>query len=108
LPDSPSFAWACTELERLLPLSEIESRGTIRLVLRQYGLEVGSVRPNEMQVLFRKALPDALRIRGVDESQDLCEEIALRLPSEVDDVEGMSAVDSPEAVFQRLGGGENF
>jgi len=95
-----AFDHVCEGLERGTSLDRLQCRGTVRLVLKEAGLEAARVQPNEMAVVLRRLLPGALRSRGVEAPEALCEDLA----------RGLSAVhlapqaDSPDAVFRRLGG----
>jgi hypothetical protein len=96
-----AFDHVCEALEHATSLDRLQCRGTIRLVLKEAGLDVARVQPNEMAVVVRRLLPAALRSRGVDAPEPLCEELARGLAS----VETAPVAESPDAVFRRLGGG---
>jgi hypothetical protein len=102
MADSAAFAWVCDQLQRTTPLSEIEVRGTVRLALKQAGLEARGVSGEEMAVLLTKVMPAELQQRAVDNAAQLCEELADRIRRE----HFTEAPDpkSVEAVFRRLGG----
>ena len=97
---SPAFAALTEALENASHLDRHEARGTVRLALKRAGLDAGSVIASELQVVIDKILPAELQRRGVDE--DVC----ARLTSAITALpaQDRSAADSPEAVFQRLGG----
>jgi hypothetical protein len=100
MADSASFDFACGELERSTTLDRLESRGTVRLALKETGLEARSVTPNQMAAVLDKVLPKELTSRGVENADSICTMIAKALSQMRDEV----AMDTPEAVFQRLGG----
>jgi len=98
---SESFTGVSQELERISSLERLEARGTLRLVLKKAGLEASTVTTRQMQVVIRELLPEELRNRGVQE--DVCEHLLRGLTAaNLSDTE--VAVESPEEVFQRLGG----
>jgi hypothetical protein len=97
---SPAFTWVCLELERATPLSELEVRGTVRLALRQAGLDAQTVSGAEMSAVLRRILPKELANRAVPDTAPLCEALASRI--EIRSFEGGDAVAD---VFRRLGGG---
>jgi hypothetical protein len=99
MADSTSFEFACSELERTTSLDRLEARGTVRLALRETGLEAHSVTPGQMATVMTKVLPKELAIRGVEEGESTCTAIASALANLPDE----EVADSPEAVFQRLG-----
>lgn len=99
---SPVFEWVGSELERLTPLSLIEARGTVRLLLKKAGLEPGGVTAAQMEVVILRLMPAALERRGVENSETLCNDLATRVR---DETEGRQAESTETAydVFRRLG-----
>jgi hypothetical protein len=55
-------------LERLTQLSRLQARGTVRLVLRQAGLEPHAVTPEQLTVVVERLLPAALSSRHVPDA----------------------------------------
>lgn len=101
MADSKVFTWVSQELAAATPLSDIEARGTVRLALKEAGLEARSVDAEQMAVVLRQVLPRELASRGIDAPEVLCSGMVPRLPRDAD--AGGSA-ETPEQVFQRLGG----
>lgn len=95
-----SFEVASDEIERATTLSRLEARGTLRLALKEAGLDAASVTPSQMRVVVEKVLPGALTARGIEKPADVCRAIREKLPRLVESPLG----DRPEAVFARLGG----
>ncbi|MCG8592449.1 MAG: hypothetical protein MJE66_24420 [Proteobacteria bacterium] len=93
------FESVCTQLEQRTSLDRLEARGTVRLALKSAGLEPSGVTKEQMSVVLERVLPGELSQRGVDEGAAVCAAIRGELP------EDAPTVDSPEAVFARLGGG---
>jgi hypothetical protein len=100
MADSVAFEFACSELERTTSFDRLEARGTVRLALKETGLEARSVTPDQMATVMTKVLPTELAKRGIEGAEPTCHTIAAAL-SELPD-EGIG--DTPEAVFHRLGG----
>lgn len=100
MPDSAAFEYACTELEARTPLDRLASRGTVRIALKQAGLEARSVTPEQLAVVVQKILPSELTSRGVDTVEEVCQRILAGLRS----VASGPVSDTPDAVFKRLGG----
>jgi len=105
MADSATFEWMCGALEAATDLDRLAARGTLRLALREAGLEAATVSAAQMHVVLQKILPGELTDRGVGAAAELCR----RLEGELDrqHLGGASAgADdrSPEAVFARLGG----
>ncbi len=98
---SQSFTWVSQELERITSLERLEARGTLRLVLKKAGLDASAVSVKQMEVVLRELLPGELQSRGVE--GDACEHLLRGLAAaNLSDTE--DSVESPEAVFRRLGG----
>ena len=100
MADSKAFEFVCGEIERDTSLDRLEARGTVRLALRDAGLDPRTVRPNEMAILLEKALPGLLQARGVEDGARRCEAIRRGLAG----ISADTARESPEDIFRRLAG----
>jgi len=100
MAESAAFDFSCSELEQRTSLDRLEARGTIRLAIKQAGLEAKTVTPDQMKVVVDKILPDELRSRGIDDVDGTCRSLQSGLARL--DVE--ASAETPDAVFQRLGG----
>lgn len=100
MPDSAAFEYACAELEARSALDRLASRGTIRISLKQAGLEARSVTPEQLAVVIQKILPAELSSRGVDGVEEVCQ----RILSGLRGVAAGPVSETPDAVFKRLGG----
>jgi len=100
MADSAAFDFVCGELERGTSLDRLEARGTVRLALKEAGLEARSVSPDQIAVVVEKLLPSELEARGIGDAAALCARIRSGLGSVARD----ATVETPDAVFQRLGG----
>jgi hypothetical protein len=96
---SRAFEWVCEEVERATLLDRLEARGTVRIALRNAGLEAASVRPDQMGVVLERVLPGELSLRQVEDAAVLCQ----RLAKAVVGIDAEGSDDSPEEVFRRLG-----
>jgi hypothetical protein len=102
MADSAAFVLVCEKLERDSDLDRLEARGTVRLALKESGLEARSVTREQMKVVLERVLPTELASRGVTDGARLCQRMAADLSGLADDTEGGG--ESPDAVFARLGG----
>lgn len=100
MADSNAFTTLCEQLETSSTLDRLEARGTVRLALKQAGLESAQVTASQLVVVVQKVLPNELRTRGIDDADSVCQQLATQLKSMPDEAAG----ESPEAVFKRLGG----
>jgi hypothetical protein len=102
MADSAAFTWVCNALEQATRLSELETRGTVRIALKSAGLESHHATPGEMAVVLEKVLPAELTRRAVENSAAVCQELATRLRSQ--GLQEQSDSTRIESVFRRLGG----
>lgn len=100
MADSTAFTTVCDELESSSTLDRLEARGTVRLALKQAGLEAASVSASQLAVVVEKIMPGELRTRGIEGADSICTQLAATLKAMPDEDAG----ESPEAVFKRLGG----
>lgn len=99
MPDSAAFEFVCSALERRTDLDRLQARGTVRLALKEAGLDARSAGVEQMQVVVDRVLPRELESRGVADADALCADLVLGLEKVTDD----AAVETPETVFRRLG-----
>ena len=103
MADSQAFEWMCGELERSTSLDRLQARGTLRLALKEAGLQARSVTAVQMDAVVRQVLPGELRARGVQDEAAACESLAASLAAA--DLEGeQGGAESPEEIFRRLAG----
>jgi hypothetical protein len=100
--ESTAFERSCAELEQATSFDARSARGTVRLALKEAGLDSREVTSAQMIVVVKRVLPLELKRRGVKDADQVCSAIAGQLdvlaPSSP--VAGSSAED----VFRRLGG----
>jgi hypothetical protein len=101
MSESPGFEWLSAELEQRTALSRLEARGTVRLVLKEAGLETSSVTPAQLGVVMTRLLPTALVRRGVTEASALCDKLGIDLRVFARTVP--ATTDATYALFERLG-----
>jgi hypothetical protein len=101
--ETRSFTSVCERLDSLTKLDRLEARGTVRLALKEAGIDPAAVSPREMSVVLEKVLPAELRARGVASPESICRELAASL-STLPREEGS---DSPDRIFARLAGSPN-
>jgi hypothetical protein len=99
---SPAFERIADELERRSGLSRLETRGTLRLALKEAGLVPKMVTSRSMIVVIERLLPVMLARRGVRDAAAMCSALVVyeREQSGRDSLPD----DSPESVFSRLAG----
>lgn len=101
MADAPAFDWVCSELEQRTSLDRLEARGTVRISLKEAGLDPRNLAPEQMKVVLEKVLPKELGTRGVEDPEGVCRGLA----SEVLRIDaGSGGGETPEEVFRRLAG----
>lgn len=100
MADSPAFELAAEVLERDTSLSALEARGTVRLALKEAGLDARSVTPDQMTVVAGSVLPRELELRGVSDPDEVCATLEEKLAG----LETSDPTETPDAIFKRLGG----
>jgi uncharacterized protein YaaW (UPF0174 family) len=101
MANSTAFEWLCEELEKKTMLDRLEARGTVRIAIKQAGLEASCVSSDQIAVVLARVLPRELADRGIEDADACCEQAAAGL-AQVQD--GASPEETPEAVFARLAG----
>jgi hypothetical protein len=101
MPESPLFGWLSDEVERRTSLSRLEARGTVRLVLKEAGLDPSALDAKQLGVVLARLMPDALKKRGVADADVVCRRLGdalqMALPTLVE------TKDAAYGVFERLG-----
>ncbi len=97
------FDLTAERLEHHTSLDRMEARGTLRIALKEAGLDPQSIALTQLYVLFEKVMPGELKSRGVRDSDVVCRAV-------MDDVTsswtaaGTPSPASPDDIFRRLGG----
>jgi hypothetical protein len=98
---STVFERASEMLEKRTGMSRLESRGTLRIALKEAGLDPNHVNREQMLVVISKVLPAELLERGVEDAHAICEFIESLVKSEVADTRADSAGDRIDGLFRR-------
>jgi hypothetical protein len=101
MADSALFNAVCDALVGATSFDRLEARGTIRLALKASGLDTATVTNTQMRVVIDRVLPDELTARGIVDVQAVSRRLDAVVTSTASEA---IASDSPEAIFQRLGG----
>jgi hypothetical protein len=100
MSESPAFEWVCKKIEQAANWNRMVARGTVRLALKEMGLDPRTVDKKEMSAVLRMTLPKLLATHRVTGAESHC----LRIEHELTmAVLAAPAVESPEEIFKRLG-----
>lgn len=96
------FEFVARKLQETTDLDKLEARGTVRIALKEAGLDARGVTPEQMAVMLQRTMPKELTARGVEQADQAC----AVLVSALKDFDGgdLPSGESPEDVFRRLGG----
>ena len=67
------FEFVAAALEQRSGLGKLEARGTLRIALKEAGLEPRTVTPEQMAVMLTRTMPKELKARGIDQADTLCD-----------------------------------
>ena len=101
MADSSAFTRVSAELETRSELNTLEARGTLRIALKQAGLDPSAATPDQLAVVLERVLPSELDSRGIENAAAVCSAIGARFSEIPVDA---ATRETPESVFERLGG----
>ena len=101
---STIFDFVAAELERQTNLASLEARGTVRLALKQAGLEPHTVTAEQMAVMLERLMPHEISTRGIENAEEICASLVKRV-KESQFGSAPAGPESPESIFRRLAQG---
>lgn len=96
------FSFVADHLELCTPLDRLESRGTLRLVLKEAGLDPKTVARKQFCVILESVAPSELESRGVAEAEAICAALIEKIQAEPAD--RWEAARDVDGIFDRLAG----
>jgi hypothetical protein len=97
------FDLAAEKLEGSTDMDRLAARGTLRIALKEAGLDAHKLTIPQLRAVFEKLMPKELDARGVSDTAAACKAIMDEIAGSADAIELASSA-SPDDVFQRLGG----
>ena len=97
------FDHAAEKLESQTNLDRLEARGTLRLALKQAGLDAKGLTVQQLDAVFEKVMPNELKARGIDAADTTCSTIMAEIRRTAPSTDAASQ-GSADEIFQRLGG----
>ena len=97
------FDIAAEKLGESSDMDRLAARGTLRLALKQAGLDVNGVTVPQLRTVFEKLMPAELEARGVADAGVSCNAAMDAIESAESDSD-LGASNSPDEIFKRLGG----
>jgi hypothetical protein len=97
------FDLAAEKLERTTEMDRLAARGTLRIALKEAGLDAHKLTIPQLRAVFEKLMPKELDARGVSDTAVACKAIMDEIAGSADAIDIASSA-SPDDVFKRLGG----
>ncbi len=97
------FEVASQALETATSLDRLEARGTLRLALKEAGLDASTVSAEQMNVVLERVLPAELEARGVADADGVCRTITGQLELRRFEPAGEDRVAAAAATLGRFG-----
>ena len=96
------FDLAAEKLETRTEMDRLAARGTLRIALKQAGLDADKLTVTQLRAVFEKLMPKELEARGVSDATATCRAAMNEIANSADSI-GIAATSSPDDVFKRLG-----
>ena len=97
------FDIAADKLGESSEMDRLAARGTLRLALKQAGLDVQNLTVPQLRAVFEKLMPQELEARGVPDPAATCIAVMNEVANAASTAD-LEASSSPDEIFKRLGG----
>jgi len=97
------FDIAAERLEEGSDMDRLEARGTLRLAVKEAGLDVQNLTVPQLQAVFEKLMPQELEARGVADAAATCKAVMKGIAGAASTAD-LETSNSPDDIFKRLGG----
>jgi hypothetical protein len=97
------FDLTAEKLEGSTNMDRLAARGTLRIALKEAGLDARKLTTPQLKAVFEKLMPKELDARGVSDAVAKCAAIIDEIARSADAIDSASSA-SPDDVFKRLGG----
>jgi nitrogen fixation/metabolism regulation signal transduction histidine kinase len=97
------FDIAAEKLEESTDMDRLAARGTLRLALKEAGLDAQSLSVAQLRAVFEKLMPKELEARGVSGATAVCNAVMRDVASAANAAD-LALPESPDEIFKRLGG----
>jgi hypothetical protein len=97
------FDIAAERLEETSDMDRLEARGTLRIAVKEAGLDVQNLTIPQLLAVFEKLMPKELEARGVTDAAATCKAVMKDIVSAAS-VADLATSNSPDEIFKRLGG----
>lgn len=98
-----AFDYVCQEVQRDTGMTDAVARGTVRLAVKEAGLDPEAVGAEQMAVVVEKLLPGELASHRIEGAAELCARVAEGLGRQ-SFAAAADRMDAAAGVLSRLGG----
>ena len=98
------FDIAAEQLEQHAGFDRLAARGTLRLALKESGLDAKGLTVQQLGVVFEKVMPKELKLRGVSDTTAVCSAVVDHLANSPATADAEPSTDL-DAIFRRLANG---
>jgi hypothetical protein len=96
------FDIAAERLEESCDMDRLAARGTLRLAVKEAGLDVQNLTIPQLRAVFEKLMPNELEARGVTDAAATCKSVMNDIASAASTADLVTS-NSPDEIFKRLG-----
>ena len=96
------FDLAAERLEEGSGMDRLEARGTLRLAVKEAGLDVQNLTVTQLRAVFEKLMPGELEARGVTDAAETCQSVMRDIAGAASAAD-LKDANSPDEIFKRLG-----
>ena len=97
------FDIAAESLEGATDMDRLAARGTLRIAVKEAGLDPHNLTVPQLRVVFEKLMPKELDARGVSDATAACQTV-MDVIARSADASDIASSTSPDDIFKRLGG----
>ncbi len=97
------FDIAAENLEGATDMDRLAARGTLRIAVKEAGLDPHKLTVPQLRAVFEKLMPKALDAGGVSNATTACQTVMDEIARSADASDIASSA-SPDDIFKRLGG----
>jgi len=97
------FDIAADSLEGSADMDRLAARGTLRIAVKEAGLDAQKLTLPQLRVVFEKLMPKELEARGVSGAAAVCTATMDAIAISANTIDAGSST-SPDDIFKRLGG----
>ncbi len=98
------FDIAAENLEGATDMDRLAARGTLRIAVKEAGLDPHKLTVSQLRAVFEKLMPKALDAGGVSNATAACQAVMDEIARSSADASDIASSASPDDIFKRLGG----